>query len=63
MKFFRIYSLIFTWIVRSIFFLMKIQIFPISTGKSFEQKIYFCPLKIKSIFFKEENTIFSIKLE
>ena len=40
----------------------KNSVFPILTGKNFEQKIYFCLLKMRSIFFKEDEFNFYIKL-
>ena len=38
------------------------SVLPILIEKNFEQKIYFCLLKMRCIFFKKENWIFSIKL-
>ena len=35
---------------------------PFFIEKNFQQKIYFCLLKMRSIVFKRENPIFSIKL-
>ena len=39
------------------------SVLPILIEKNFEQKIYFCILKLRSFFFKKENPSFSIKLE
>ena len=52
-KFIKMYFLIFTWIVGSIYLVL-----PIFIEKKFEQKIYFSLLKIKSIFFKEGKSNF-----
>ena len=41
----------------------KNAVLPILIEKSVEQKIYFCLLKMRSIFFKNGNPIFSNKLE
>ena len=38
------------------------SVLPILIEKNFKQKIYFCLLKIRSIFFKKGKLIFSIKL-
>ena len=38
------------------------SVMPILIEKNFEQKIYFCLLKMRSIFLKKGNPIFSIKL-
>ena len=38
------------------------SVLPILIQKKYEQKIYFCLLKMRSIFFKKGNLIFSIKL-
>ena len=37
------------------------EILQILIGKNFEYKIYFCPLKMRCIFFKKINPIFPIK--
>ena len=39
------------------------SVFAILIEKNFQQKIYFCLLKMRSIFFKRGNPIFSIKLQ
>ena len=54
------YSLIFTCFVGS-FFKNKNSILPILMERDFEQKIYFCPLKMTSFF--KVNPIFLINLE
>ena len=42
------------------FFKNEDSVLPILTKKNFEQKIYFRPLKMRSIFFKERKFNFSI---
>ena len=44
------------------FFKYKNSVLTILIEKNFEQKIYFCPLKMTSIFLRKENSIFLIKL-
>ena len=49
--------------MRSFFLKKRNSVLPILVEKNFEQKIYFCLLKIRCIFLKKRNSIFSIDLE